>query len=283
MEHGRPSKTAYRVAMRRAAHQILDHPVVLDDPIALPILGPGAEARIRSDRRLHQSGFGRSLRAFIVARSRCAEDALAAAVAAGVGQYVVLGAGFDTFAYRNPYPAESLRVFEVDFPSTQAWKRKRLADAGIEVPRSLTFVPIDFETQALPERLETCGFRADQPACFSWLGVSMYLTREVVMSMLTYVSRRPARSSITFDYMIPPSSLPFPRRIMFHLFALRLAVLGEPWITWLDPAALDRELRAMGFTRLEDLDSDALGARYFEGRAYRPGGRSVGHVMTATR
>jgi methyltransferase (TIGR00027 family) len=269
--------------MRRAAHQILDHPLVLDDPIALRIVGSGAEATIRSDPRRYQSGFARSLRSFLVARSRCAEDALATAVADGVGQYVVLGAGLDTFAYRNPYPAGSLRVFEVDFPTTQRWKHKLLADAGIETPPSVTFVPIDFETQTLPERLEACGFRMDAPAWFSWLGVSMYLTREVVMSTLAFVAQRPSGSGITFDYLVPPKSLPFVRRIGFHLLARRLAAAGEPWQTWFDPDELAHELRGLGFTRLEDLDAEGLTARFFAGRANRLGGRSVGHVMTSTR
>ena len=283
MKPDRPSATAYRVAMQRAAHQILDLPLVLDDPIALRIVGAGAEASIRSNPGRYQSGFARSLRGFLVARSRCAEDALAAAVANGVGQYVVLGAGLDTFACRNPYTEGTLRVFEVDYPATQAWKRKRLADAGIAVPPSLTFVPVDFETQVLPERLLACGFRADAPAFFSWLGVTMYLSRRVVLTMLAFVAQRPAGSGITFDYLVPPASLPFVRRIAFHLIAWRLAALGEAWRTWFDPAELDGELRGMGFTRLEDLGIDALNARFFAGRARRLGGRSAGRVMTAVR
>ena len=283
MRSDRPSATAYRVAMARAAHQILDQPLVLDDPLALRIVGAGAEASIRSDPRRHQSGFGRALRSFLVARSRCAEDSLAAAVAGGVDQYVLLGAGLDTFAYRNPYPEGTLRVFEVDFPSTQAWKRRLLAAAGIPVPPSLTFVPVDFETQTLAERLQLCGFRADRPACFSWLGVSMYLTREVVLSTLAFVAQRPPGSSITFDYMLPPRTLPFVRRLAFYWLARRVAAAGEPWRTWFDSAELARELRGLGFTRLEDLDSEALNARYFAGRAHRLGGRSLGRVINAMR
>src|SRR5262249_34463279 len=181
MKPDRPSATAYRVAMRRAAHQILDRPVVLDDPIALRIIGTRGAEQIRADPRRYDSSFGRALRLFLVARSRCAEDALAAAVAAGVRQYVVLGAGVDTFAYRNPYASEQLRVFEVDMPATQAWKRDLLGRTRIGEPASLTFVPVDFERQALPEQLRAAGFREDQPACFSWLGVSMYLTRDAVL------------------------------------------------------------------------------------------------------
>jgi len=275
-----PSATAYRVAMRRAAHQILDRPVVLEDPIALRIVGERGAARIHEDPKRFDSSFGRALRLFLVARSRCAEDALAQAVATGVRQYVVLGAGLDTFAYRNPH-AQRLRVYEVDMPSTQAWKRELLARTRIDVPASLTFVPVDFETQSLPEQLRAAGFRDDEPAFFSWLGVSMYLTRDAVLATLGHVGRRPRGSGITFDYMLPPHRLPWLRRIGFYLVARRVAAAGEPWKTWFDPDDLARELRALGFTRLEELDGPALNERYFGGRERHLGGASAGRVMTA--
>jgi len=276
-----PSTTAYRVAMRRAAHQLLDRPVVLEDPIALRIVGPRGAAAIRENPRRFDSAFGRALRLFLVARSRCAEDALAHAVAAGVRQYVVLGAGLDTFAYRNPHPPERLRVFEVDMPATQAWKREMLGRTKIEPPASLTFVPVDFETQSLPEQLRAAGFGENEPAFFSWLGVTMYLTRDAVMGTLRYVAQRPAGSGVTFDYMTPPHRLPWLRRIGFHLVARRVAKAGEPWKTWFDAGQLALELRAMGLGRLEDLDGPGLNQRYFGGRERRLGGASAGRVMTA--
>jgi len=276
-----PSTTAYRVAMRRAAHQLLDRPVVLEDPIALRIVGPRGAAAIRENPRRFDSAFGRALRLFLVARSRCAEDALAHAVAAGVRQYVVLGAGLDTFAYRNPHPPERLRVFEVDMPATQAWKREMLGRTKIEPPVSLTFVPVDFETQSLPEQLRAAGFGENEPAFFSWLGVTMYLTRDAVMGTLRYVAQRPGGSGVTFDYMTPPHKLPWLRRIGFHLVARRVAKAGEPWKTWFDAGQLALELRAMGFGQLEDLDGPGLNQRYFGGRERRLGGASAGRVMTA--
>ena len=281
MKPDQPSTTAYRVAMRRAAHQLLDRPVVLEDPIALRIVGPRGAAAIRENPRRFDSAFGRALRLFLVARSRCAEDALAHAVAAGVRQYVVLGAGLDTFAYRNPHPPERLRVFEVDMPATQAWKREMLGRTKIEPPVSLTFVPVDFETQSLPEQLRAAGFRENEPAFFSWLGVTMYLTRDAVMGTLRYVAQRPAGSGVTFDYMTPPHRLPWLRRIGFHLVARRVAKAGEPWKTWFDAGQLALELRAMGFGQLEDLDGPGLNERYFGGRERRLGGASAGRVMTA--
>ena len=281
MKPDQPSTTAYRVAMRRAAHQLLDRPVVLEDPIALRIVGPRGAAAIRENPRRFDSAFGRALRLFLVARSRCAEDALAHAVAAGVRQYVVLGAGLDTFAYRNPHPPERLRVFEVDMPATQAWKREMLGRTKIEPPVSLTFVPVDFETQSLPEQLRAAGFGENEPAFFSWLGVTMYLTRDAVMGTLRYVAQRPAGSGVTFDYMTPPHRLPWLRRIGFHLVARRVAKAGEPWKTWFDAGQLALELRAMGLGRLEDLDGPGLNQRYFGGRERRLGGASAGRVMTA--
>ena len=159
MREGKFSRTAQRVAIRRAAHQILDHPKVLDDPLALLIIGAAAAEALRS-RPKEDQGFSRAFRAFMVARSRFAEDELARAVRHGVAQYVVLGAGLDTFAYRNPHPA--LRVFEVDHPATQSWKREQLRAAGISAPSSLTFVPIDFEQQTLAD-----GFQqSDPPGAF---------------------------------------------------------------------------------------------------------------------
>src|SRR5580704_18777088 len=145
METGRASKTALRVAIRRAAHQLADPPAILSDPIAVRLIGN--EFARDLDRAMEK--VARDFRALMAARSRYAEDRLADAVANGLRQYVVLGAGLDTFAYRNPFP--SLRVFEVDFPATQEWKKSMLAKASIAVPRDLTFVALDFERETLAE------------------------------------------------------------------------------------------------------------------------------------
>src|SRR5262249_34831577 len=140
VNEGEPSRTAFHVATMRGAHQLLDEPPVLLDPIALPILGAEREAQVRADPYKYNDPALRVLRASVVLRSRFVEDELARDVSAGIRQYVVLGAGLDTFAYRNPYPANLLRIFEVDHPSTQQWKRNSLAAAGIPIPTSLRFV-----------------------------------------------------------------------------------------------------------------------------------------------
>ena len=148
MNEGRPSRTAQRVAVRRASHQLLDRPLVFEDPFAMTIIGPDAAAATaaKGDHRVSSA-----FRAFMAVRSRYSEDELANAVARGVRQYVVLGAGLDTFAWRNPF--DGLRVFEVDFPATQHWKRQRLANVGMGEPESLTFAPVDFESQTLADGL----------------------------------------------------------------------------------------------------------------------------------
>src|SRR5579859_3273138 len=189
---GTPSSTALLVATMRAAHRLFD------DPLALTILGPGAEAALRADPYRFNDQISRGLRASLIVRSRVAEDELARAVSAGVSQYVVLGAGLDTFAYRNPFP--ELRVFEIDHPSTQAWKRECLARAGIAVPDGLTFASVDFEEGGtLADGLAAAGFDRAAPTCFSWLGVTMYLREEAVYDTLRWIASLPAGSSVTFD------------------------------------------------------------------------------------
>lgn len=276
-----PSLTAWRVALSRAAHQIFDRPRVLEDTIALAIVGERGVAEIRGTALHYGLLPSRYLRAFLVARSRVAEEALDEAARRGVRQYVVLGAGFDTFAYRNPYPAAALRVFEVDHPATQAWKRRQLAAAGLALPESLAFVPIDFESETLAARLSSAGFRAGEPAFFSWLGVTMYLTRAAVLGTLGYVAALPDGSGIVFDYAVPPATLSLVRRVVARAVMRRVAAAGEPWQTFFAPLELAGELRSLGFRQVEDLGPGELNVRFFTGRSdgLRVGG--FGRVMYA--
>ena len=276
-----PSLTAWRVALSRAAHQVLDRPPVFDDPVAVAIVGERGLAQIRASALRYHLPPSRYLRAFLVARSRVAEEALAEGVRRGVRQYVVLGAGLDTFAYRNPYPASELRVFEVDHPATQALKRRQLAAASLTPPESLVFVPVDFESQSLPERLESAGFRAGEPAFFSWLGVTMYLTRAAVLGTLGFVARLPQGSGVVFDYAVPPATLSLMRRVVVHAVMRRVAAAGEPWRSFFDPRELADELRTLGFRQLADLGPGAINARYFSERidGLRVGG--LGRIISA--
>jgi methyltransferase (TIGR00027 family) len=276
-----PSHTAYRVAVSRAAHQLLDEPRVLEDPIALAIVGAAAVAAIRAAPLRYRLPPARYLRAFLVARSRVAEEALARAVRRGVRQYVVLGAGLDTFAYRNPYPADDLTVFEVDHPATQTWKRGQLETAGIALPPSLRFVAVDFETQQLGEALAGAGLRADEPAFFSWLGVSMYLTHAAIGATLRYVAGLPRGSGIVFDYAVAPARLSPVRRLVMHALLKRVAAAGEPWKSFFEPRALAAELRALGLAELEDLGPEELNARFFGARTDGLRTGALGRVICA--
>jgi methyltransferase (TIGR00027 family) len=279
MQEGQFSKTARRVAIRRAAHQLLDDPRVLDDPLALAIIGSKAATELRSDPKEHH-GFSRGFRAFMAVRSRYAEDELAQAVAQGVRQYVVLGAGLDTFAYRNS--SEQLRVFEVDHPATQAWKHEQLHRAGITIPASLTFVPVNFEEQTLAQGLEQSGFDGNAPAFFSWLGVTPYLTREAFIATLAFIAKRPQGSGVVFDFAIDPTFLNAGQREAFEALAKRVADYGEPFQLFFDPAKLQRELENLGFSRAQFLGREQLNARYFKDRSDGLSVRgAVGHLMSA--
>ena len=281
MEEARPSRTAWRVAERRAAHQIVDNPRVLDDPIAIPILGPGAEERLRTESGL-RTWLSRSVRASMAARSRYAEDQLARAVERGTRQYVILGAGLDTFGYRNPYADRGLRVFEVDHPATQGWKRKRLAVGRIVIPPSVTFTPVDFERQTLPEGLQQVGFDPSKPAFFSWLGVTMYLARETVFGTLRFVASCAPRGGVAFDYLMPYDTLNWSGRFLLRAMARRVARAGEPFRTFFMPEELRRELTGMGFRAIEDLGGAEINERYFKGRTdglKAPG--KIGRLLSA--
>jgi methyltransferase (TIGR00027 family) len=268
--------------MRRAAHQLLDNPRVLEDPIALPILGEETQTRLRLGEREARGRAQSSFRAFMVVRSRFAEDELAAAIARGASQYVILGAGLDTFAYRNPYSEVQLRVFEVDHPATQAWKRKRLAAGGIEIPRSLAYAPVDFEKQALADGLAAVGFDPERVTFSSWLGVTPYLTQPAMDSTLKFIAECAKGSGVVFDYVCSRRHMGFWGWLAFERLARRVARAGEPFRLLFDPKNLIAQMRVMGFSEFEDLGGAELNARYFAGRTdhLRVLGR-VGRILSA--
>jgi methyltransferase (TIGR00027 family) len=281
MIEGRRSATAERVAMRRAAHQLYDQPVIFTDPLALRVLSDECAAQVRQGMNQDsRNPWARGLRAFIAARSRFAEEELAQAVARGVRQYVVLGAGLDTFACRNPF--SDLQVFEVDFPDTQAWKRARLEHAGIAIPLTLRFASVDFERHSLEDGLDGAGFRRTSPAFFSWLGVVPYLTRTAAFGTLRFIAGLPKDSGAVFDYSIPREMMGERERDTFDELAARVARAGEPFRSFYDPEQLAQDLRALGFTAIEDLDVAQVRARWFpsEGAEQRLHGRS-GHLLCA--
>jgi methyltransferase (TIGR00027 family) len=278
MDQAIPSRTAVSVALRRAAHQIHDSPVVFDDPIAVALLGTTyAEELRRTPVRLDRP-FSIALRAFLVARSRYAEDNLRKAVEHGVEQYVLLGAGLDTFAYRNSYP--QLRVFEVDHPATQQWKRELLQRGRIAIPESVTYTPVDFERQSLSAQLADAGFNPNAPAFFAWLGVVPYLTLEAFRGTVTFISGRPPGSALTLDYGQPRAVLPLLERLAHDSLASRVEKAGEPFRLFFTPAEIAAEFSR--FHSLEDLGAPEINVRYFSGRTDQLAVRgTAGRLFTA--
>ena len=262
MQSGKPSRTAWAAATHRAAHQVIEQGRIFNDPLALRILGKDAETVARE---AMERPAGRWMRVFIAARTRFAEDALAAAVEGGVRQVVVLGAGLDTFAYRSPL-RDRLRIFDVDHPATQAWKRERLADASIPIPDSLTYAPVDFERQSLAEGLAAAGFDPEQQTFFTWLGVVPYVSTEAVWSTLGFVARLRGGAHVVFDYGDPPDSLSGEMRIRHDRRAALVAGLGEAWVSYFHADELRAGLLALGFTEIEDLGPPQIAARYFPNR-----------------
>jgi methyltransferase (TIGR00027 family) len=281
MQRNKASFTAQHMAQIRAAHQVLDTPLVLNDPVAVTLAGLDGMAAIRAGGIRFDSLVQRTLRAFAVARSYVVEDELELAITRGIRQFVILGAGLDTFAYRNPYANQDLKVFEVNHPDTQIMKRERLAAMAITPPKELTFVPVNFEIDRLDERLHAAGFDSAQPALFSWLGVSMYLPVKAVRFIFQYVKTTAPGSSIVFDYMAPLASTHFSTRVRLRVLACLLALKGEPWRTFFDPAELTEILKSTGYRRMDDMDWHAINARFFDTRTdgLRVGG--PGHIMVA--
>ena len=210
-----------------------------------------------------QSDGARLLRAHAITRTRFAEDRLAAAVARGVRQYVLLGAGMDTFAYRQPSWALEVYIVEVDRPATQVIKRQRLAAAQLVVPDNVTAVAVDFETEPLVQALGRGGVRLGQPAFFSWLGVTMYLTQPAIDAVLRTVAAFPATTEIVFTFAQPPTDADGRDE---PSLADRAAAVGEPWVTFFEPPRLEAWLSQIGFSTVEFLTPAETAARYFDGR-----------------
>lgn len=276
MQSGEPSRTALSAAAHRAAHQVLEGGRVFSDPLALHILGDDAAGVVRASLGHPASS---AMRAFIAARARVAEDALAAALLRGVRQVVILGAGLDTLAYRSRL-APGLRLFEVDHPATQAWKRERLIAAGIAVPPALTFAPVDFDRETPAEGLRAAGFDPGLRSFFIWLGVVIYLAEETVFAVLHDIAANRGGAHVVFDFAEPQESLTPEMQVASARRAEQVAAMGEPWRTRFDPPGLHARLSALGFTEIEDLGPADLAARYWPQRA-AVGPRRGGHVLHA--
>lgn len=262
----KPSRTALGVAIRRASHQLYDAPpLVLDDPIAVPILGERYRPALEEAAASIRETFSVSMRAWLVVRNRWAEDNLEQAFRHGVRQYVLLGAGLDTFAHRNPH--SRLQVFEVDHPATQQWKRELALSNGLPEPSCLHYVPVDFEHQNLAQQLTTCGLDFTAPTVFAWLGVVPYLTHPAFRTTLDVIARFPEGSGVIFDYALPRHALAQHELEARDALSALVQSIGEPFQLIFTPEEIKTELTQ--FQRVENLDARELNARYFANRTDR--------------
>jgi methyltransferase (TIGR00027 family) len=266
-------------ARARAAHFLWDaDPKILRDDLALGLSGVEGEAALQATLEATETeiarrstpevaqAFLRYGRAYGVMRYRYTEDELDTALARGIAQYVILGAGLDSFAYRRPDLATTLRIFEVDHPATQQWKRTRLQVLGLPPPSNLTFVPVDFERQTLADGLRVGGYRFELPAFFSWLGVTTYLTEAAVFETLQYVASLAPGSEIVFDYHLPESLLGDESRTLLAMIKAFAAARGEPFLSLFEPSVLAARVKALGFTQVWHFGPEEANVRCFTGR-----------------
>jgi len=300
MDEGRASRTAIATAYFRAHHCAHASPKIFEDSLAGALLSAKEREAVerfllegleKHNPELAQSGadratrLGYALRGLVVvlSRARYTEDWLAEAMRDGVSQYVVIGAGLDTFALRRPDLQDRLRIIEIDHPATQTSKQKRIREAGLTPPPNLHFAPADLEKESLAEVLSRMPYDPARPAFFSWLGVTMYLTGDAIRATLRSLrGSAAAGSQLVFDYLdravFEPGNHSPTRSRLFEV--VRRA--GEPMIFGFDPSALGAELAAQGFRLLEDLGPEAQEVLYFAGRTdgLRPSGSA--HLARAT-
>jgi methyltransferase (TIGR00027 family) len=260
-----PDNTAVRTALWRALHVEIDAPPhVFEDQVGLKLAAPGDGWRSRPDMSL----FTRPFRASIVARARFTEDLVAQQAVRGVGQYVILGAGLDTFAQRRPELASRLIVFEIDRPGPQAWKRQRLMDLGLGVPPFLRLVPVDFEAGAAWwERLAACGFDSARPAVVASMGVSMYLSTDAIAATLRQVAALAAGSTLVMSFMLPMELSDPEMRAGVERAAEGARASGTPFVSFFTPTAMLALARDAGFREVQHVSAAMLAQRYFSGRS----------------
>jgi methyltransferase (TIGR00027 family) len=270
MKRDEPSRTALVVARQRAAHQVLDQGSILYDPFAIKILCENEEEILHFANGHPSASIGRL---FTTARSRIAEDALSRAVERGIRQVVILGAGLDTFALRNPHGTRQIRIYEADHPETQAWKRQRLFKAQITLPPWLILVPVDFERDDVGEKLVASGFEQNSPAFFTWLGVVPYLTPEAIHRTLDYISSI-QNSEVVFDYMEPPEGFSEELRQLETERTEQLKKIDERSVSRFEAAGIAAILRSHGFSEIDDINFQEIVSRF--GRAIQ--GLAPGHA-----
>jgi len=261
-----PESTAVRVALWRALHLLIDPPPhVLEDRIGLELAAPDDRWRQRPDM---DTRFTRGYRAHIVARARFVEDLVVDRADHGIAQYVILGAGLDTFAQRRPEIASRLRIFEVDQPGAQEWKRRRLIELGFGIPDSLRLVPVDFETDGAWLRpLATAGFDARRPCVVVSTGVSMYLTREAVAATLWQTATLAPGSTLAMTFMLPPQLVDPEDRAQLQGVLKSAHAAGTPFLSFFSPRDMLTLAHEAGFNQTAHVSRADLTQRYFAGRA----------------
>lgn len=259
-----PDNTAVRTALWRALHVQVDAPPhVFEDEVGLKLVAPDDDWRNRPD----MSPFTKPFRAAILARARYIEGLVEEQVSRGVGQYVLLGAGLDSFAQRKPELASQLRVFELDQPESQAWKRQRLLATGFGVADHLKLVSVDFEAgDNWLERLVASGFDTKRPAVVTSTGVSMYLTKDAVLATLRQIATLAPGSTLVMSFLCPMEMLDPEIRIGAERAAAGARASGTPWISFFKPDEIVALAREAGFKRVQHVSAAALAERYFSGR-----------------
>jgi methyltransferase (TIGR00027 family) len=268
--NAKPSSQA--VAVWRAVHQLLEHPSIFNDPVALTILGD-AKTDVMNKLESYKDPLSAAMRVAIAVRSRFAEDEREKALQAGSYQYVILGAGLDTYAYRSTNQHE--RVFEVDLPSTQSMKIARLQQEKIHSTCALTYVACDFEAGALEKSLLVAGFDKNQKTFFSWLGVVPYLDAAAIEHTLKFIRSCARGSALVFDYMVDPNNLSEIEKMTITILSAQLASGGEPLKSFFDPQVLAEKLSGLEFSQVGDISPDYLNEQYL---ALREDGLRVGNV-----
>jgi methyltransferase (TIGR00027 family) len=260
-----PDNTAVRTALWRALHVEIDpHPHVLEDRLGLQLVAPDDTWRHRPDMDPVAT---RGFRAAIVARARFVEDLVAERAAAGVTQYVILGAGLDTFAQRRLDLADRLRIFEVDQPATQAWKRRRLVELGFGFPDWLRLVPIDFETgESWWDGLCAAGFEPDRPAVVASTGVSMYLTKDTTAATLRQLAALAPGSTLAMSFLLPAELVDEADRPGLEVSSRGARASGTPFVSFFTPDEILTMTRDAGFVETRHVSGQDLAERYFGGR-----------------
>jgi methyltransferase (TIGR00027 family) len=261
-----PDSTAVRVALWRAMHvQVDSAPHVLEDEIGIKLVDPPANWRERPD--MHPQGT-RGYRASIVGRARFIEDLVDEKLKRGINQYIILGAGLDTFVQRRPKIASHMKVFEVDQPSTSEWKRHRLVELGYGVPENLRLVPVDFEAgDSWLEKLKANSFDVSKPAVVASTGVAMYLTKETNFTTLQQIATLASGSTLAMTFMLPVAMVDKDEQAQYQMVCERAKASGTPFLSFFEPSEILELAKKAGFKNVQHVSKDDMVRRYFAGRS----------------